>query len=178
MNPFHSSGINFSFWPLIFTIFNLPPHIRTKADALILYGIVPSKIDRRGCGVEPELHVYQELMVDELIQLSSTELYSAYAAAPVKVKVKLLLYMMDFQGYAKYFHMSGSNAYFSCNLCQIKSTKTGEKMQLLGHSHYASIPKRDYQAEVRFILSLFIRIKRYLCYNYKQNSDTILVVLV
>lgn len=153
VNPYHSSGINYSFWPLIFTIFNLPSYVRTKADALILYGIVPSKIDRHGNGVEPDLHVYQELMVDELIQLSSTELYSAYSSAPIKVKVKLLLYMMDFQAYCKYFHMSGSNAYFSCNLCLIKATNTGEKMQLLGHSHYDSTPKRDYQSEVHFTLS-------------------------
>lgn len=156
VNPYHTSGINFSFWPLIFTIFNLPSYIRTKADALMLYAVVPSKVDRRGCGVEPDLQVYQELMINELLQLSSTELYSAYVSAPVIVKVKLLLYMMDFQGYSKYFRMSGSNAYHPCNLCLIKSTKTNDKMQLLGHDGYTSIPKREYHAEVNLNLYKFL----------------------
>ena len=85
--------------------------MRTKADAFLLYGIVPSQLDRQGHGVAPDLTAYQQHMIDELIQLCSVEIYSEYSQAHVTVKVKLLRYMMDFQGYTKYFKMSGSTAY-------------------------------------------------------------------
>ena len=51
VNPL--SGIQYSCWPLIFSMFNLPSRMRTKADAVILYGIVPGRSDNRGEGVEP-----------------------------------------------------------------------------------------------------------------------------
>lgn len=99
VNPFHSTANKYSFWPLIFTIMNLPKYIRNKSNALILYGIVPSKSKAAGTqGIEPDLHLYQEMMVDELLELSSREIYSVYTGAPLPVKIEVLLYMMDFQG--------------------------------------------------------------------------------
>ena len=90
VNPFHGQNKQHSFWPLIFTIFNLPKNLRTKADAFLLYGIVPSQLDRQGHGVAPDLTAYQQHMIDELIQLCSVEIYSEYSQAHVIVKVKLL----------------------------------------------------------------------------------------
>lgn len=83
VNPFHSTGIQYSFWPLIFVIYNLPKYVRTKSDALMLYGIVPSRKDKDGKGIEPGLAVYQSLMVDELLELTSVEIYSAYSKVGV-----------------------------------------------------------------------------------------------
>ena len=96
----------------MFTNFNLPKNLRTEADAFLLYGIVLSQLDRQGHGgVAPDLTAYQQHMINELIQLCSVEIYSEYSQAPVTVEVKLQRYMMDFQGYTKYFKMSGATAY-------------------------------------------------------------------
>lgn len=92
---------------------NLPSHVRNKPDAFILAGVVPSKNNKLTTGLEPDLTIYFELVVEELIRLASIELYSKYKAAPVKVKVSLLLYMMDFQG---------SLSYFIDDICQLSCT--------------------------------------------------------
>lgn len=153
VNPFHSQGVQYSMWPLIFCIMNLPSSLRNKPDAFLLVGVVPSKSYRLNSGLEPNLDIYFELVVDELISLSSTELFSSYKNAPIKVKVSLLVHMMDFQAYSKFFSMSGTAAYLSCNICLMKATWMGTKMSMLGHRNYSSVPMRDYSAEVSIIVS-------------------------
>ena len=151
VNPYHSQGIQYSFWPLIFCIMNLSKRIRNKGDALILAGVVPSKDVKLNKGLEPDITAYMELVVDELLTLSSMELYSAYQRAPVAVKVEVLLYMMDFQAYSKFFRMSGCSAYFTCNICLMKATRLERecsKMALLGHNSYQQVKRRDYNSEV------------------------------
>lgn len=150
VNPWHTTNSKVSFWPLIFTVMNLPKYIRNKSDALILYGLVPSKTKVAGeKGIEPELLLYQEMMVDELLTLTSIDIHSAYAEAPITVKIEVLLYMLDFQGYSKYFSMSGAVSYRPCNVCTIRSTRVDQKMVILGHRSYdAASLKRDYKREV------------------------------
>lgn len=149
MNPYHGSGIQYSMWPIILCVMNLPARLRNKNDALILTGIVPSRDSRRTEGVEPDLSIYVDLLVSELISLSSTHIYSAYRSAPVAIKVELLMFMMDFQAYAKFFKMSGANAYFSCFICKMKATRLpAKKMALISHAHYKATPKRNFIEEV------------------------------
>ena len=142
--------MQYSFWPLIFSIFNLPRHVRNKPTALILYGLVPSHLDRKGKGIEPNLSIYQEVLVDELIQLSSIQLFSSYKQAPVRVKVSLLLYMMDFQAYRKYFNMTGAGSYLPCHLCLMKAkySPSCSKMLLVGHDKLKDVQRRTYSKEV------------------------------
>ena len=139
VNPYSSQNIQYSMWPIIISIMNLPKQHRTKDYALILTGVVPSRCPRRhGGGLEPNLEIYVQLLVSELLRLSSADLYSAYTKAPLTVKVQLLAFMMDFQGYAKFFKMSGANSYFPCPICEIKATRKQQsgrhKMVVLGHS--------------------------------------------
>lgn len=151
MNPFHSQGSNYSCWPIILTILNLPKKIRNKADALILVGVVPSKNPRLGNGLEPNLDIYVDILVDELLQLAHTDMFSAYSKAPISVKVKLLMFIMDFQGYAKFFSMSGVQSYMNCNVCMMKATRKFNKMVLLGHDRYSEVQQRNYETEVKII---------------------------
>lgn len=155
VNPFHSQGIQYSLWPIILCVFNLPKHVRNKSYAILLTGIVPSRKPRQhGGNLEPNLQIYTNLLVDDLLQLASTEIYSAYSEAPITVKVRLLVFMMDFQGYAKFFQMSGANSYFPCNICMIRSTRKADrdgsshKMVILGHDVNAT-PTRNFAEEVR-----------------------------
>ena len=148
VNPYHSAGQKYSFWPLIFTIMNLPKFIRCKPDALVLYGIIPGKFDHRdNSPVVPKMEAYQQLMVEELLSLCSTELYSAYSQAPIKVKVQLLAYMMDIQAYSKYFKMSGPTSYYPCMECKIKAQYIHGKMCLLNHENYHQFARRDQREE-------------------------------
>lgn len=151
VNPYSSQGIQYSLWPIILCIMNLPKHLRNKDYAIVLIGIVPSRNPKLyGGNLEPNLDTYTALLVDELLNLSSTELYSSYANAPIHVKVSLLVFMMDFQGYAKFFHMSGANSYFACNICLLRSTRKGTKLVLLGHSaeNGPDCARRSYTEEV------------------------------
>lgn len=166
VNPYHGSNMKYSCWPMIFTIFNLPRFIRTKSDALMLFGVIPSRDVRLGTGpeptrrrapIEPDLHIYQTLMVDELLSLVSVRIFSAYEEAPLDVKVKLLIYMMDFQGYSKYFRMTGAVSCLPCNICLIESTRVATtrtnpvtyKRVILGHGGYReNVARRNYHIEV------------------------------
>ena len=196
VNPFHShTSSQYSFWPLIFCIYNLPKHLRTKPEALLLFGIMPSRKDRLGKGVEPNIAIYQNLLVSQLLKLVSTELYSAYSQAPVKVKVELMLYLTDIQAYSNYFNMSGAVSYMPCHLCLSKasSSTTSNKRIMLGHDNYNSIQSRDYNAEVgeklagqivaRFNILLFhyflycIRLSNWLVLFIKSLSLTTLYMV-
>lgn len=180
VNPYHGCGIQYSMWPILLSVLNLPKKFRTKADAILLVGLIPSRDVRLNKGVEPNIHLYLELVVDELISLSSFQLYSAYQGAPIQIKVQLLLYMLDFQGYAKFFNMSGSAAYFSCNICTIKATREDGKMSLLGHDEHQNFIRRNYKSEVgrRLIinqqLSSFVRLNSYIIVD---NVYTVFIFL-
>ena len=148
VNPFHSQGIQYSCWPLVLTIMNLPKTMRNKGNALILVTVVPSKDSRLGQGTEPNLNIYIRLLTDELLKLTDCQLYSAYAKAPIHVKLELLMYFMDFQGYAKFFHMSGAQAYLNCYICKMKATRMFNKMVQLGHENYDLSCTRNFPEEV------------------------------
>lgn len=163
VNPYHSQGIQYSLWPIILCFLNLPKQHRNKSYAVLLTGIVPSRNPRHdGGSLEPNLNIYSHLLVDELLRLSSTYIYSAYANAPITVKVRLLVFMMDFQGYAKFFNMSGANSYYACNVCNMRSTRKERngrhKMVMLGHNS-DDVATRDFAEEVCNNLSTHILCK-------------------
>lgn len=138
VSPFRG-GQPYSCWPLLISFMNLPKPIRTKSDALILFGIAPSRASRKGSGIEPDLEIYQQLMVDELLTLSSVDLQVAYRDAPLRVKVELLPHMLDFQEYSKYFRMTGAVSMSPCNICligsqQVSTGGSGFKRVILGHA--------------------------------------------
>lgn len=150
--PFHG-GQKYSYWPMLVSIMSLPKHIRNKSDAILLFCVAPSRDVKDGRGVEPDLKIYQQLMVEELLELASKELFSAYRAAPITVMAELLIYMLDFQGYAKYFKMSGAVSMLPCNICLVTSqhvnTGNGFKRAILGHADRHRHLHRDSEAEVR-----------------------------
>ena len=57
VNPYHGSNMKYSCWPLIFSIYKIPKFIRNKSDALLLYGVVPSRDFGLNNGIEPDLHI-------------------------------------------------------------------------------------------------------------------------
>ena len=66
------------------------------------------------------LHI--DVVVDEFLKLSSVDLYDAYKAEPFKLKMEILLYVLDYPGMGKVLKMCGSGAYKGCVWCEIKGT--------------------------------------------------------
>lgn len=79
-------------------------------------GIVPGN----GTQEPKSLYPYLDVAVDELLKLSNLNFYDAYKVEPFKLKVEILLYVLDYPGIGKVFRMSGSGAYKGCVWCEIK----------------------------------------------------------
>ena len=58
----------------------------------MLVGIVPSN----GAQEPYSLNPYMDILVDELLELSSCSLYDAYQDAPFDCKVAVLLYILEY----------------------------------------------------------------------------------
>lgn len=123
VNPFSHQRVAYSMWPIVMTILNLPRKIRNKFGNILLLGIVPGSGRKEPASLDP----YLEVVVDELLQLSCSLMYDQCLGAPLHVKVKLILYTLDYPGVCKVFNVNGANAYKGCMWCDI----TGESFVFL-----------------------------------------------
>ena len=120
VNPFSHQRVTYSMWPIMMTILNLPRHVRNCFSNILLLGIIPGSGRKEAQSLSP----YLELIVDELLSLADITLFDAYKGAPFKVKVELMLYILDYPGVCKIFNVSGSGAYKGCMWCDIKGVCT------------------------------------------------------
>ena len=74
VNPFAHNRVQYSMWPIMLTLLNLPRNLRNRFASILLVGIVPSNGAQEPHSLDPYLHV----LVDELIELSSFTLCDAY----------------------------------------------------------------------------------------------------
>ena len=135
LNPWSKNKTNYSMWPIVLGQLNLPRKIRNLFANLILVGIIPAQ----GDGKEPfNLDPYPEVLVDELLCLTDTKLYDAYKNEAFSAKVDILLYVLDYQGIGKVFHMTGTGSYRGCSWCQLKGTYCThlKKIIYLGNRRY------------------------------------------
>ena len=117
VNPFSHHRVSYSMWPIMLTLLNLPRQIRQSFANILLVGIIPAG----SSGKEPAtLNPYLEIVVDELLTLSNQSLYDAYSEAPFNLKVKILLYVLDYPGMGKVFNTMGSGAYQGCVYCSVE----------------------------------------------------------
>ena len=117
VNPFSHNRVNYSMWPMMLTLLNLPRELRNSFNIIFLLGIIPGNESHEPKNVDP----YMEVLVDKLLQLSSTTtIHDAHTNAPFKLKVEILLYILDYPALGKVLHMSGTGAYKGCTWCDIK----------------------------------------------------------
>ena len=128
VNPYSHNRVTYSMWPIMLTLLNLPRSIRNSFSSIFLLGIVPGNGTQEPKSLDP----YLDVAVDELLKLSNLDLYDAYKAEPFKLKVEILLYVLDYPGIGKVFRMSGSGAYKGCVWCEIKG-------EIIYTSYYNSI---------------------------------------
>jgi len=117
LNPWSKNKCNYSMWPIVLGQLNLPRNIRYHFANLLLVGIIPSQAQ----GKEPKhLDPFLEVLVDEIISLSSCTIYDAYRKAPFQVKVDIMVYILDYQGLEKLFCLTGTGSYRGCGWCLLR----------------------------------------------------------
>ena len=85
LNPWSKNKCNYSMWPIVLGQLNLPRRIRYLLSNLLLVRIIPSQAQ----GKEPKhLDPYLEVLVDELLFLSSCKLFDSTAMHLFKLKCK------------------------------------------------------------------------------------------
>lgn len=137
VNPFHNIGVIYSMVPMMMTILNLPRNVRNVFGNILLVGIIKGKKTKGESSIDP----YVEVLVDELMFLTSCQTYSAYDQAPVDIKLKLLLYVLDYTGLSKLFHQQGSGGISGCHWCHQRGVYCSQlhKTIYLGNRAYLEI---------------------------------------
>jgi len=111
--------VQYSMWPNMLTLLNLPRNLRNRFASILLVGIVPSNGAQEPHSLDPYLHV----LVDGLIELSSFTLYDAYQDALFNCKVTLLHYVLDYPGIGKVLSVVGSGGLQGCMFCTIEGKR-------------------------------------------------------
>ena len=116
LNPYAHHRIQYSMWPLVLSILNLPRSMRSSFANLFLVGIIPGNGSK-----EPEnLDPYVEILVDELLLLANATIYDAYLKSSFQMKFHVLSYVLDYPGMGKLFRTMGSGAYLGCMWCDLR----------------------------------------------------------
>ena len=74
VNPFSHLHCTYSMWPIVMSLLNLPRDIRHDFRNMFLIGIIPGN----GKKEAHTIHPYLEILIDEMLELSNTEVYDAY----------------------------------------------------------------------------------------------------
>lgn len=117
VNPYQHNRVQYSMWPIVLALLNLPRHLRYLFNNLMLVGIIPGNGSK-----EPTIDAYLDVVVDEILALNNRKMYDAYKQAPFQLKLNILLYTLDYPGIVKTFHIMGAGAYSGCAWCEIKGT--------------------------------------------------------
>ena len=91
VNPWAHNKVTYSMWPIMLTLLNLPRHLQNRFSSILLIGIVPGN----GTQEAHDLNPYIDIMVDEMLEMSSSKMFDAYQNAPFECKVSILLYILE-----------------------------------------------------------------------------------
>lgn len=116
VNPYSQNRVTYSMWPIILTVLNLPRNIRYDFGNFWLVGTIPGNGTKEPKSLDP----YLSILVDELLSITNKEVFDAYVCAPFKMKVDILLYILDYPAIGKVFNVMGANAYQACAWCEIE----------------------------------------------------------
>ena len=102
MNPFSKDKVQYSMTPITLSLLNLPRHTRNQAASMFLMGIFPGRSEP--CDTDP----YINILVDEIIEINDNiSMYDAYREKFFKLKVAIVLHVVDYPGQNKLFHCQG-----------------------------------------------------------------------
>lgn len=149
VNPFHNIGVSYSMTPIMLTVINWPRHMRNAFGNIMLVGIIPGNNRSETSRQDP----YVEILVDELIFLSGCTAYREYHQAPLKVKIKLLLFILDYPGMSKLFGQHGSGSIMGCHWCLLRGKHCShlDKVIYLENRSYLAMDDPLRQDEIHFL---------------------------
>ncbi len=112
MNPWDTG--TYSVWPLLLSVVNLPPDIRTRAEFFIMAGLIG--------GHPKHLGPYLKPLIDDVIEfgMKGVNTYDASRKETFEMKFRVLLSLADYPGSAKLYCQKGSGGINGCMKCLIK----------------------------------------------------------
>ena len=116
VNPFSQVRCNYSMWPVVLNLLNLPKNIRHAFFNMFLVGIIPGNGSKEASNIHP----YLQILVDELLSISNAKMYDSYRHADFKLKTEILFYVLDYPGVGKVFNVHGAGSYKGCLWCDVK----------------------------------------------------------
>ncbi len=119
-NPNRDTNTCRSMWPLLVTLFSLPPEYRTVLGPLMVIGVIPGNPETGG---EPlSLDPYVEVFVDEILEIDGSVMYSSLKGKSVEVKASLLFITADLPAASKLCHTTGCQGLSGCVFCDNKAS--------------------------------------------------------
>ena len=101
--------------------------MRNKFENINLIGIIPGNGKSEAKTIDP----YVDVLVDELLVLPKCQIYNSYKEAPVSVKIKLLLYVLDYPGMSKLFSQHGTGNLHGCHWCMLRGETCKELSKVI-----------------------------------------------
>ena len=107
LNPWSKNKDGYPTWPVVLgQLKSSKEHqVPIWKFTLLLVGIIPS---RKNEGEPKYLNLYLELLGEELISLCEWKIYDDYQKAPFHLKVKILVYVLHYQGLGKLFSLTAT----------------------------------------------------------------------
>jgi len=138
-NPFGNMSITYNIWPIILTLYNLPPWKCMKSPNLLLSLLIPEPTSPGN-----KIDVYLQLLVDDLKELwnDGVSTYDALMKEMFQLRAALLWTINDFPAYA---NLSGwsTKGKLACPICNkdtdFRRLKHGHKTCYMGHRQW--LPK-------------------------------------
>ena len=116
VNPYSQNKVNYSMWPIILMVLNLPRKVCHLFANVWLVGTIPGNGSKEPNNLDP----YLDVLVDELLELTNKKMFDTYQNAPFSLKVNVLMYVLDYPGISKVFNVKGVNAYQGCAWCELE----------------------------------------------------------
>nr|XP_028956335.1 uncharacterized protein LOC114824099 [Malus domestica] len=135
-NPFGKMRQDHSTWPVVLSVYNLPPWMCMKQPNLLLSLLIPGP---RSLG--KEIDVYMRLLIDELNELweVGTPTYDAYSNQNFTMKAAVLWTISDFPAYGMLSGWS-THGYKACPHCMHDKESiylpASRKICYLGHRRF------------------------------------------
>ncbi|XP_065860347.1 uncharacterized protein [Euphorbia lathyris] len=135
-NPFGNMSTNYSMWPVVLVVYNLPPWKCMKEAFFILAMLIPGKTSPGN-----DIDVYLQPLIDELKELWEVgiETYDAFTCEKFRLHAALLWTINDFPAYAMLSGWS-TKGKLACPVCNKDTSsltlKHGGKQCYLNHRKY------------------------------------------
>ena len=98
LNPFSKERCQYCMWPIMLNILNFPSYIRSKAESIILLGIIPGRKEPKN------LDPYLAVLVEELNEMCGQTVFNSLTKEYFPLEAKIIINISDYPVQNKVFH--------------------------------------------------------------------------